>query len=161
MTMPRAKSTLPRLSSTRRTRMSIRKRRIVKALNRSKHLHREGGDHVSIPVEYFHAIRPSPRSTPNSSENAPYFWTAASRRLHVSARAHSERMVTFKCPYCRTEYGMTMAHLAFQQRSYAKCQVCHRTMYSWASRNVPLFTLMDASARHPRPSRNRRSQDHG
>ena len=54
-------------------------------------------------------------------------------------------MVTFKCPYCRTEYGMTMAHLAFQQRSYAKCQVCYRTMYSWASRNVPLFTLMDAS----------------
>jgi hypothetical protein len=63
----------------------------------------------------------------------------------MSARAHSERMVTFKCPYCRTEYGMTMAHLAFQQRSYAKCQVCYRTMYSWASRNVPLFTLMDAS----------------
>jgi hypothetical protein len=40
---------------------------------------------------------------------------------------------------------MTTAHLAFQQRSYAKCQVCYRTMYSWASRNVPLFTLMNAS----------------
>jgi hypothetical protein len=40
---------------------------------------------------------------------------------------------------------MTTAHLAFQQRSYAKCQVCYQTMYSWASRNVPLFTLIDAS----------------
>lgn len=55
-------------------------------------------------------------------------------------------MVIFKCPYCRAEYEMTTAHLAFQQRSYAKCQVCYRTMYSWASRNVPLFVLIDASA---------------
>jgi hypothetical protein len=54
-------------------------------------------------------------------------------------------METFKCPYCRTEYEMMTAHLAFQQRSYAKCQVCYRTMYSWASRNVPVFTLLSAS----------------
>jgi predicted Zn finger-like uncharacterized protein len=54
-------------------------------------------------------------------------------------------MVIFKCPHCRAEYEMMTAHLAFQQRSYAKCQVCYQTMYSWASRNVPLFTLIDAS----------------
>jgi predicted Zn finger-like uncharacterized protein len=54
-------------------------------------------------------------------------------------------MVIFKCPYCRTEYEMTTAHLSFQQRSYAKCQVCHQTMYSWNSRTVPIFTLMNAS----------------
>jgi hypothetical protein len=40
---------------------------------------------------------------------------------------------------------MTTAHLSFRQRSYAKCQVCHQTMYSWNSRNVPIFTLIDAA----------------
>jgi hypothetical protein len=54
-------------------------------------------------------------------------------------------MVIFKCPYCRSEYEMVMARLSFKQRSYAKCQVCHQTMYSWNSRNVPIFTLMNAS----------------
>ena len=54
-------------------------------------------------------------------------------------------MVIFKCPYCRTKYEMTTARLSFHQRSYAKCQVCHRTMYSWNSRNVPIFTLVSAS----------------
>jgi hypothetical protein len=54
-------------------------------------------------------------------------------------------MAIFKCPYCRAEYEMTTARLSFQQRSYAKCQVCHRTMYSWNSRNVPIFTLMNGS----------------
>ena len=54
-------------------------------------------------------------------------------------------MVIFKCPYCRTEYEMTMAHLSFQQRSYARCQVCRQIMYSWNSRNVPIFTLANAS----------------
>ena len=54
-------------------------------------------------------------------------------------------MVIFKCSYCRAEYEMTTARLSFQQRSYAKCQVCHQTMYSWNSRNVPIFTLMNAS----------------
>ena len=34
-------------------------------------------------------------------------------------------MVIFKCPYCRTEYEMTTAHLSFKQCSYAKCQVCN------------------------------------
>jgi hypothetical protein len=53
-------------------------------------------------------------------------------------------VVIFKCPYCRTEYEMTTARLSFQQRSYAKCQVCYQTMYSWNSRNVPIFTLMNA-----------------
>lgn len=40
---------------------------------------------------------------------------------------------------------MTTAHLSFKQCSYAKCQVCNQTMYSWNSRNVPIFTLMNAS----------------
>ena len=52
--------------------------------------------------------------------------------------------VIFKCPYCGTEYEMTTAHLSFKQRSYAKCQVCNQTMYSWNSRNVPLFKLVNA-----------------
>ena len=54
-------------------------------------------------------------------------------------------MVILKCPYCGTEYEMTTAHLSFKQRSYAKCQVCSQTMYSWNSRNVPIFTLMNVS----------------
>jgi transcription elongation factor Elf1 len=54
-------------------------------------------------------------------------------------------MVIFKCPYCGTEYEMTTAYLSFQQRSYAKCQICNETMYSWNSRNVPLFKLMNTS----------------
>ena len=54
-------------------------------------------------------------------------------------------MVIFKCPYCRTEYEMTTAPLSFKQRSYAKCQVCHQTMYSRNFRDVPIFTLMSAS----------------
>ena len=54
-------------------------------------------------------------------------------------------MVIFKCSYCRTEYEMTRARLSFNQRSYAKCQICNQTMYSWNSRNVPIFTLMNAS----------------
>lgn len=37
------------------------------------------------------------------------------------------------------------ARLSFRQRSYAKCQVCHQTMYSWNSRKVPMFTLLNAS----------------
>ena len=40
---------------------------------------------------------------------------------------------------------MTTARLSFQQRSYAKCKICHQTMYSWNSRSVPIFTLMNAS----------------
>ena len=54
-------------------------------------------------------------------------------------------MVIFKCPYCGTKYEMTTAPLSFQRQSYAKCQICHQTMYSWNSRNVPIFTLMNAS----------------
>ena len=54
-------------------------------------------------------------------------------------------MVIFKCPYCRTEYEMTTAYLSFKQRSYAKCQICNETMYSWNSRNVPIFMLINAS----------------
>ena len=54
-------------------------------------------------------------------------------------------MMIFKCPYCRTEYEMTTARLSFQQRSYAKCQVCFQTMYSWNSQNVPMFKLVNAS----------------
>ena len=59
----------------------------------------------------------------------------------------------FKCPYCRTEYEMTTARLSFEQRSYAKCQGCFQTMYSWNSQNVPMFKLANASkgrdVRHP------------
>jgi hypothetical protein len=51
-------------------------------------------------------------------------------------------MAIFRCPYCRAEYELMTAPLSFQQRSYANCQVCHRTMYSWSSRNVPCFTLL-------------------
>jgi predicted Zn finger-like uncharacterized protein len=55
-------------------------------------------------------------------------------------------MVVFKCPYCRTEYEMTTARLSFEQRSYARCQTCHQTMYSWNSRTVPVFTFICDSA---------------
>ena len=65
--------------------------------------------------------------------------------LHHQPVSHSEMMMIFKCPYCRTEYEMTTARLSFQQRSYAKCQVCFQTMYSWNSQNVPMFILVNAS----------------
>ena len=54
-------------------------------------------------------------------------------------------MVILKCPYCGTKYEMTTARLSFKQRSYAKCQICSETMYSWNSRNVPLFKLKNSS----------------
>jgi hypothetical protein len=60
-------------------------------------------------------------------------------------KPHSEKMTMFKCPYCAAEYELTTARLSFQQRSYANCQVCHHTMYSWSSRNVPRFTLTKSS----------------
>ena len=67
-------------------------------------------------------------------------------------------MVIFKCPYCGTEYEMTTARLSFKQRSYDKCQICAETMYSWNSRNVPLFKLKNASeAGHPMSQVNTRS----
>jgi hypothetical protein len=40
--------------------------------------------------------------------------------------ARSETMVIFKCPYYGTEYEMTTAQLSFQQRNYAKCQICNQ-----------------------------------
>jgi hypothetical protein len=58
-------------------------------------------------------------------------------------------MAIFNCPHCRTGYEMTSAHLSFQQRSYAACQVCRKTMYSWSSRNVPRFTLIDQPKERP------------
>ena len=54
-------------------------------------------------------------------------------------------MTMFKCPYCQTEYELIWARLSHQQRSYANCQVCQKTMYSWSSRNVPCFTLAKAA----------------
>jgi DNA-directed RNA polymerase subunit RPC12/RpoP len=54
-------------------------------------------------------------------------------------------MTIYKCPHCRSEYGLIMARLSFRQRSYAKCQVCHKTMYSWNGSNVPRFTLVRRS----------------
>jgi hypothetical protein len=44
----------------------------------------------------------------------------------------------------RVKYELTTARLSLRHRSYAKYHVCHRTMYSWTSRNVPLFTFVDA-----------------
>ena len=46
-------------------------------------------------------------------------------------------------PLLSHRYELTTAHLSFQQRSYANCQVCHRTMYSWSSRTVPCFALVN------------------
>jgi hypothetical protein len=54
-------------------------------------------------------------------------------------------MTIYKCPHCHTEYGLIMARLSFRQRSYANCQVCHKTMYSWSGSNVPRFTLVRRS----------------
>jgi hypothetical protein len=54
-------------------------------------------------------------------------------------------MVIFKCPYCPTTYEMMTARLSFKQCSYAKGQVYNQTMYSWNSRNVPIFTLINES----------------
>jgi hypothetical protein len=54
-----------------------------------------------------------------------------------------KQLVVFKCPYCRTAYEMMTAHLSFKQCSYAKCQICNETMYSWNSRNGPIFTLIN------------------
>ena len=54
-------------------------------------------------------------------------------------------MTIFKCPYCPTEYELIRPRLSFQQRSYANCQVCYRTMFSWSSRNVPRLTLTKGS----------------
>jgi predicted Zn finger-like uncharacterized protein len=50
-------------------------------------------------------------------------------------------MTLFKCPHCHAEYEMMMASLSFRQRSYAHCQKCWKTMYSWDSARVPRFTL--------------------
>ena len=50
-------------------------------------------------------------------------------------------MTIFKCPHCGAEYEMMMASLSFRQRSYAVCQKCWKTMYSWDSARVPRFTL--------------------
>ena len=52
-------------------------------------------------------------------------------------------MTIFKCPHCGTEYEMIMSNVSFRQRSYAKCQVCWKTMYSWDSSRVPRFTLLE------------------
>jgi len=82
-------------------------------------------------------------------------------------------MTIYKCPHCRTEYGLIMARLSFRQRSYANCQVCHKTMYSWNSSSVPRFTLVrrsdaitpggaslnDGSARTNQPSTKRHGDD--
>jgi hypothetical protein len=51
-------------------------------------------------------------------------------------------MTIFKCPHCRAEYEMLMSYVSFRQRSYATCQVCWKTMYSWNSSRVPRFTLL-------------------
>ena len=52
-------------------------------------------------------------------------------------------MTIFKCPHCQAEYEMIMSHVSYRQRSYSKCQVCWKTMYSWDSAHVPRFTLLE------------------
>jgi hypothetical protein len=49
----------------------------------------------------------------------------------------------FKCPHCQSEYELIMSHVSYRQRSYCKCQVCWKTMYSWDSSRVPRFTLLN------------------
>ena len=74
----------------------------------------------------------------------PRWWSSVARRNGSGrASAQSEKMTIFKCPYCRTEYELIWVHLSFNQRSYANCQVCHKAMYSWSSRNVPRLTLVE------------------
>jgi hypothetical protein len=36
-----------------------------------------------------------------------------------------------------------MSYVSFRQRSYANCQACWKTMYSWNSTRVPRFTLRE------------------
>jgi hypothetical protein len=116
---------------------------MLKAPNSSKDLHREAGHHVSPPVGILCNSSQSSLEFGYSRQNRHAFAPPRMNPLHIICAG--EGMVIFKCPYCGAGYEVTTAHLAFQQRSYAKCQVCYRTMYSWASRNVPLFTLMNAS----------------
>jgi len=52
-------------------------------------------------------------------------------------------MTIFKCPHCRAEYELLMTHISFRQRSYANCQRCWKTMYSWNSSRVPRFRLLE------------------
>jgi hypothetical protein len=65
--------------------------------------------------------------------------------------AHTGTMTIFKCPHCSAEYEMIMTHISFRQVSYANCQVCWKTMYSWASSRVPRFTLLVQPDNTPRP----------
>jgi predicted Zn finger-like uncharacterized protein len=48
-------------------------------------------------------------------------------------------MTIFKCPHCRAEYEILLTNVSFRHRSYAKCQQCWKTMYSWDSHRVPRF----------------------
>ena len=45
----------------------------------------------------------------------------------------------FKCPLCRTGYELIMTHISFQQRSYANCRICRKTMDSWHSSRSLLY----------------------
>jgi len=49
-------------------------------------------------------------------------------------------MKIFRCPHCSVEYEILLVNVSFRQRSYAKCQQCWKTMYSWNSCRVPRFT---------------------
>ena len=51
-------------------------------------------------------------------------------------------MTIFKCPHCEAKYEMIMTYISFRQRSYANCQACWKTMFSWDSSRVPRFTLL-------------------
>jgi hypothetical protein len=57
-------------------------------------------------------------------------------------QAYGLKMTIYKCPHCRAEYELIMTYVSYRQRSYAHCQVCWKTMYSWDSPRVPHFTLV-------------------
>jgi predicted Zn finger-like uncharacterized protein len=52
-------------------------------------------------------------------------------------------MKIFRCPYCRTEYRLTLSPIAFRQRDQINCQTCSKVMYSWNGYEVPSFALVD------------------
>ena len=67
----------------------------------------------------------------------------------AAKEAHTEHMTFFKCPHCEARYELIVSHVSYRQRSYANCQVCWKTMYSWDSTRVPRFTLVE----QPEPAR--------
>ena len=65
----------------------------------------------------------------------------------VAKQADGLPMIIFKCPHCQAKYELIMTHVSFRQRSYANCQKCWKTMYSWHSLRVPRFKLLQPADR--------------